>query len=309
MTGRENRNDLFDLIDTSDAECVLREVRHVISLIHPGYDFRSLDHVFRDIRRLFNGQYPGYKGCNTEYHDLKHTFDVLLTLARLLHGLSLEGRTVSRKMIELGLMAALMHDTGYIQTRDDSEGTGAKYTKVHVERSIDFTRKYFTANSFLMIDSYICSNIVAATHQSLEHGDIPFASDEERLMGKAIYISDFLGQMADRYYIEKLLFLYKEFVEGAVPGIGKEEDLFENTVGFSELIRKRLEGEMEYRPDYMRQHFRYRWDIDSDLYSTSVMKNIAYLKYILGCCGKNYISMLRRRRPFRDRPSHRLRRL
>src|SRR5574340_780826 len=99
MTGRGNRDDLFYLIDTSDAGSVLREVRHVIALIHPGFDFRSLDHVFGDILRLFNGQYPGYKGCNTEYHDLKHTFDVFLTLARMLHGLSLEGRTVSRKMI------------------------------------------------------------------------------------------------------------------------------------------------------------------------------------------------------------------
>jgi hypothetical protein len=306
MTRRGNRNDLFYLIDTGDAECVLREVRHIISLIHPDYDFHSLDHVFRDIQMLYNGLYPGYNKCNTEYHDLKHTLDVLLTLARLMHGLFLEGRTFSKRVIELGLLGALMHDTGYIQTEDDSEGTGAKYTKVHVERSIEFTKKYCAANNFLKIDSHMCCNIVAATHQSLEHSDIPFESDEERLMGKALYSSDFLGQMADRYYVEKLLFLYNEFVEGDVPGIGKEEDLFENTVGFSELIRKRLEGEMEYRPAYMQQHFRCRWDIDSDLYGTSVMKNIAYLKYIR-TCGKNYVTMLKRGRSFRKEGHQRLR--
>ncbi len=290
----KDKNDLSLLIDADRVEGVFSEVKNIVSLIHADYDFRVLDHVFTDIVKLFNGEYHGYRKCNTEYHNLRHTTDVLLTTARLFHGFFIEGHIFSRHMMELGFLSALMHDTGYIQTEDDCEGTGSKYTKVHVERSIQYMRDYFLKNKFHMDDYKKCSRIVAATHQSIKHCDIPFESDEERLMGKVIYTADFLGQMSDRYYLEKLLFLYREFTEGNVPGIRHESDLFENTIGFFEIIRQRLETEMGYKGIYMRHHFKSRWNIDCDLYTAAIMKNINYLKYVLDCCRKNYRDMLKR---------------
>ena len=98
--------------------------------------------------KLFRGNYPGYQKCNTWYHDLKHTTDCLLAMARLLHGASLNGLPLPDRDVVLGLTAALFHDTGYIQAEDDLEGTGAKYTLVHVERSVAFMEKYFARPAF-----------------------------------------------------------------------------------------------------------------------------------------------------------------
>jgi transcriptional antiterminator NusG len=39
---------------------------------------------------FFRGSIHGYQGCNTWYHNFKHTTDCLLTMARLMHGASLK---------------------------------------------------------------------------------------------------------------------------------------------------------------------------------------------------------------------------
>jgi len=69
---------------------------------------------------------------------LRHTTDTFLAMARMIHGATLEGETFSERHINLGLIAALLHDSGYIQSESDLQGTGAKYTASHVQRSIDF---------------------------------------------------------------------------------------------------------------------------------------------------------------------------
>jgi hypothetical protein len=35
---------------------------------------------------------------------------------------------LTARMFELGVIAILLHDTGYLKKQDDYEGTGAKYT-------------------------------------------------------------------------------------------------------------------------------------------------------------------------------------
>ena len=180
-------NDRFDmalLVDIDRPECVFKEVRNIVSMIFLSYDFEVLRKVFTDTAILFKGKYPGYRECNTGYHDLKHTTDVFLTMARLIHGFYLEGYTFSRETIGLGLVSALLHDTGYIQTEDDNNGTGSKYTLIHVERSIKFMKDYFRRNGFSESDYEKCRRIVTATNLSVKIDAIPFESEEERIMGK-----------------------------------------------------------------------------------------------------------------------------
>lgn len=289
-----DRLDMALLVDIDRPECVFKEARNIVSMILPSYDFEVLRKVFTDTAILFKGKYPGYRECNTGYHDLKHTTDVFLTMARLIHGFYLEGYTFSRETIGLGLVSALMHDTGYIQTEDDNDGTGSKYTLIHVERSIQFMKDYFRQNGFSESDYEKCRRIVLATNLSVKIDTIPFESEEERIMGKIIFMSDLLGQMSDRVYLERLLFLFKEFNEGNVCGYAHEDDFLEKTLGFYELIRQRLETEMGYEAKYMRHHFSRRWNIEKDLYLESTWKNIIYLKYILECCKGNYRDMLKR---------------
>ena len=51
-------------------------------------------------------------------------------------------------MFEFGMLAILMHDTGYLKKRGDNEGTGAKYTLTHVDRSIQFAGELMISPRF-----------------------------------------------------------------------------------------------------------------------------------------------------------------
>jgi hypothetical protein len=100
------------LVDMENPQSVLDEVKTVVLMMFPEFDFEHVNCVFEDVVRLFRGQYPGYQKCNIQYHDLKHTTDTLLGMASLIHGAMLNKLTFSEKNVGLGLMCALFHDTG-----------------------------------------------------------------------------------------------------------------------------------------------------------------------------------------------------
>ena len=129
---------ISELVGMEDPHSVLDEVEHIVFTIFPEFDFEPVNRAFGDVVKLFRGEYPGYRKCNTEYHDLKHTTDAMLAMMRLTHGAILRGEALCQKHVTLGLLSSLFHDTGYIQTSDDDLGTGAKYTLVHIQRSIEF---------------------------------------------------------------------------------------------------------------------------------------------------------------------------
>lgn len=287
-------DDASQLVDMKDPESVFDEVRTTASMAFVGFDFKRLRGVFDDILRLFNGDYPGYLGCSTEYHDLFHTTDAFLAVARLLHGLHIEGRAPESRVAELCLISALMHDTGYIKEEGDAPGTGAKYTSVHVERSVDFARNYFERNGFPREDYETCSRMISATDLNTKVKSIPFASAGEEMAAKALLAADLLGQMADRDYLEKLLFLYKELKEAGMMGLESEKELLAKTLSFYGMVKLRLETEMGHTERFMRNHFRERWGIDADLYTEAVEKNIRYLELVLEKHGEEHRKMLNR---------------
>jgi len=47
---------------------------------------------------------------------------------------------LSVRDFELAMAAVLLHDTGYLKLRSDREGTGAKYTLVHVHPQLRLCR-------------------------------------------------------------------------------------------------------------------------------------------------------------------------
>ena len=71
------------LLDIRDNNAIIKEVKFTISLINPNFDFRFFDQAAGDMGKLFRGHYPGFRPCNTAYHDLRHTMLVLLAMARL----------------------------------------------------------------------------------------------------------------------------------------------------------------------------------------------------------------------------------
>jgi hypothetical protein len=75
-----------NMVNMEDPQSVFDEVRTIVLMMFPEFDFGILNRVFKDIVRLFRGEYPGYRKCNTEYHDLKHATDTFLAMARLMQG-------------------------------------------------------------------------------------------------------------------------------------------------------------------------------------------------------------------------------
>ncbi|MBD3314240.1 MAG: hypothetical protein GF344_00505 [Chitinivibrionales bacterium] len=287
-------NKLPALVDMSDPAKVIGEVEAIVTAIDASFDFAAINLVFGDIRALFEGNYPGYRDCNTEYHDLRHTTDCLLAFTRILHGMTICGKQFERDDIELGLMAAMFHDCGYIQTEDDEAGTGAKYTSTHIDRGIDFMKAYFAAHDFPERYGSDGAAMIRCTGLGIDIGTISFTSPAVERLGKALGSADLLGQMADRIYLEKLLFLYYEFAEGGIPGFDSEIKLLDKTLEFYDAARRRLDGDLDNLSLYAVDHFReYRY-LNADLYTVAIQRNIEYLRHILNKHRTEHREYLRR---------------
>jgi hypothetical protein len=285
---------LHDIVDTSEHKCVLDEVRILINYSFPGIDFECVERAYSDVIKLFTGEYPGYRECTTAYHDLRHTMDVFLTMARIIHGAHVDGHVFDNEDVKIGLLSALLHDTGYILTDDDDSSSGGKYTLTHVKRSVDFMLKYFARNFYPLDEAKKASHLIESTSLTADFDSIPYASLDIQKLGKMIFASDMLGQMADRTYLEKLHLLYDEFVEGNVTEFKDEADLMRNTISFVEAIRSRIALELRSVDRYLKSHFKARCNINRDFYSESVQSNLDYLKTILSESGNNYHSKLKR---------------
>jgi hypothetical protein len=215
-------------------------------------------------------------------------------LARLIHGATTTGVKITERGTSLALISALMHDTGYIQTTDDQTGTGGKYTLSHVDLSIDFMSRYFNNKDYSREDFIFCRNIVSCTGLDVGLGRIQFTNSENELLGKMLGTADLQGQMADRAYLEKLIYLYHEFCEGGVAGYDSELDLLKKTPDFYQMTLKRFEERLGGVWRYMRHHFKSRWGLDEDPYKTTIEEHITYLKHTLRYHLDNYNEHLRR---------------
>ena len=208
---------MFSAVDTKDAAAVQREVRVIFNELFPGSDDRFIARAFEWIVDCFEGNCPGYQAIDARYHDLEHTMQGTLCLARLLRGRHLANATpwMTEKMFELALLAILMHDTGYLKRTEDREGTGAKYTLTHVRRSAEFAQDFLSRRGYTASDIATVQNMIRCTGVNADLGAIPFTSELEKALGFALGTADLLGQMAADDYIDELPVLYQEFAEAA----------------------------------------------------------------------------------------------
>jgi len=245
--------------------------------------------IFDDMVDLFLGKYPGYLSCTTEYHDLKHTVDVLLAAIRLADAVNLRGGKITERDAEILVLAALMHDVGYIPEEGDDVETGAVYTVDHVKRGADFAKNYLLKKGYDSSFIESVTQIIMCTDLMTDIQNTKFIDDQTENLGIILAAGDLLGQMADRVYLEKLLFLYQEFRAGMIPGFETEVDILKNTVEFYKKMEKRFSHELQGVDRNMIYHFKERYGIERDLYSDGIDNNIKYLKYIL----ENHIDVYR----------------
>src|SRR3979490_3394576 len=86
MQDRLNQNDVPNRINVEDPQRVRDAVLALFAVRYPGENLNRLARALDDFRALFEGSFPGYFACDTLYHDIRHSLDVTLAMARLIDG-------------------------------------------------------------------------------------------------------------------------------------------------------------------------------------------------------------------------------
>ncbi|MGB5245326.1 MAG: hypothetical protein WBM54_07795 [Woeseia sp.] len=218
---RRNDFDVTNTVQVSSAAAVRNAVRELFATTYPGVPFDKLWLAFYDFERLFTGNYPGYIGCDTTYHDMQHTLDMTLALVRLIagHDRTMTGEDrLGPERAQMTIITSLFHDSGYIRhaERDRDFKNGAELTLHHVSRSADFLRRYLP-DLGLANDAAVSSIIVHFTGYEVDLDTIELDDPRDSICGHLLGTADLIAQMADRCYLEKCRDrLYKEFVLGGI---------------------------------------------------------------------------------------------
>ena len=202
-------------------------------------------------------------------------------MARLIHGAILNGYSISARQVFTGLVSAILHDAGYIQDADDGDGTGAKYTTVHVQRSMNFVQRYGQRYGLTTQEVADCRVMIQCTDLDADISAIRFPSPQVEILAKLLGCADLMGQMADRIYLEKLFYLYREFEEGQVSEYSDEMDLLGKTLSFFPYVAQRFREQLGGYDQLAKAHFTARWNISRDLYRATIEKQKRYLEHIL----------------------------
>ena len=183
--------------------------------MYPRLKAEVIERLFRDVESMFSGRYLDYAKIDTPYHDFQHTLQVTLCLVEMLLGRHRAGvePLISPRQFELGIAAALLHDTGYLKLKSDSEGTGAKYTFTHVLRSCAVASSYLPTQGVTLDELDGVLGAIRCTNPSTNIRKLYFQHPTEGIIGCAVATADYLGQMSAPDYLEQLPLIYAEFEE------------------------------------------------------------------------------------------------
>jgi HD superfamily phosphodiesterase len=214
---------MFPPVITRDPAAVENAVREIFLTLFPKADAQFVPRIFDWAGDVFGGRYGDYQPIDARYHDLEHTLQGALCMARLLQCRHAAQAipALPQRTVELGLIAILFHDTGYLKTRDDLVGTGAKFTVTHVDRSCEFAAKFLAEKNFLAREIVSVQHMIRCTGVDAALGHLQFQDEAERVTGHILGTADLLGQMAADDYVDKLPVLFAEFAEAAAFTKGK----------------------------------------------------------------------------------------
>src|SRR3972149_3897753 len=206
--------------------------------------------------------------------NLPHTMDVFLCAARLMHGVHISGTRLTDKELTMIMMGALMHDIGYAQRVGEESGTGAQFTLTHVGRGIKFMQNYIVDRGFPPDLAVSLKFIIRCTDPAETIPEIDFPDERTHLLGQLVSSADLTGQMADRTYLEKLLFLYLEFEEARFGNYQSIHDMLAKTQAFYTNIRKKMDTDLGGIYTKLAFHFKDRYGVEKNYYLESIEKNI-----------------------------------
>jgi hypothetical protein len=292
MSGRLACNDVTNTVNVEQYGSVNAAIRAIFEARYPGYSFEVLDRAFGDLNRLFRGALPGYLACDTPYHDLRHTLDVTLAMARLIEGhdrIAAPAARLGPERAVIGVIVALLHDSGYIREISDTRVRhGAEYTKIHVGRSARFISRYLPQ---VGLESHVpvASQIVHFTGYEVGFDRIEVSDVRDRTLGHILGTADLIAQMSDRLYLEKCRdFLFEEFVLGGIARqtladgtdvvvYASPEDLLRKTPAFHDsVVNERLSDALGAVDRYAAVHFGGR-----NLYAEAIDRHLRHLRRVL----------------------------
>jgi hypothetical protein len=304
---RRNDYDVTNQVNTTDPASVNTEVNRIFLELYPSASTHVLNRSFRDLARLHHGEYPGYRACDTGYHNLQHSLDVTLAMARLMDGYeSSRDRTdaLGSRLFRFGVVTALFHDIGYLRRSTDTRHrNGAEYTFRHVTRGAKFLEDYMSRLGMAEL-APIASQIVHFTGYERPIYKIRVPNLMFRMMGNMLGTADIIAQMADRCYLEKCRDrLYPEFVEGGLAArdeadhrasvmFKSAEELVLKTPNFYKTATARLNDQLGSAYGYAKKYFG-----GQNLYIEEIDKNIHYATEV---AAHGDMSLLRRSPPGPD---------
>ncbi len=202
-------------INTKSAPAVCAAVIEAFRQTWPEPNLWLIEQLFKDVTAMFEGRYPGYQAIDMFYHDYEHTLQATICLIHILQGrhASSDAPILTQRDWELGLMAVLLHDTGYLKQTEDLAGTGAKYTLVHERRSCEFARTYLPGIRVTPIEIDDVWAAIMCTGPQTRINSMTFRREDARLLAFALVTADYLGQMSAPDYPDELPILFAEFNE------------------------------------------------------------------------------------------------
>ena len=229
---------MFPIVDTRDAGAVADQIRVLFRQIHPDADLTFFDAVFEEIGTMFRGEFGDYLPIDLRYHDYQHTLQAALCMAEILVGRHRAGvePKYSFRDCELGMAAVLFHDSGYLKTRSDGGGTGAKYTYTHVLRSAAVAASQLPRLGVSPAEVEVVLGAIRCTGPTATVAEQNYAFESDLLLGCCVATADYLSQMAASDYPDELEILFYEFQESDdYQGVPARDRMFKSA---QDLIQK-----------------------------------------------------------------------
>jgi hypothetical protein len=274
--------------DTRNPSAVAGVIEELHQRLFPGARAPYVRPVMQKIEQAFAGRWRDYQAMDTAYHDLEHTLQATLCCLRILSGHQRANGhpTLAPRNFSMAFHAMLLHDIGYLKKRDDQEGTGAKYTLIHEPRGCDIAHEFLAEENWAPDDIERACSLILCTGPRSNLGGTKFGDPTHRLLAQAVCTADFLSQMSDPGYLQKLPDLFEEFVESDrsnnIPADQQQfktlGDLYRNTPTFWEkFVMPKLQHECGNIGRYLADPF----PDGPNPYFDQVQANIAAIRRIV----------------------------
>jgi hypothetical protein len=296
MTAEPSLLDVTNTVSIGDTGRVAAAVADILAECfgQGSFDDDLLHATFERVGRMFNGDDPEYLACDMPYHDLRHSLDTALTMARLIAGQQGIGDDAAPVVFTpedalLGVLLALLHDTGYIRTASERALGGPQLTREHEARSVEFARHYLRTTS--LAKRAADAELIQVT-QLVADLDVLFARHAPAAvaLGRMLGTADLVSQLADKRYLERCYWhLFPELVlgdcnrmrtvdGGEAPLFSDALDLVSKTPAFYDnVVRPRLDRKFAGTVRHLAALFG-----DADPYGAAIERNIERARTIAG---------------------------